>query len=396
MTPDRDALLAQVAAYMYSQHTLSQVEIAQRLKLTQPKVSKLIKRAIDENWLIDRRPSFNTAAFPPERLDEIKAHCYAHWARLVAALAPPQSALPSIRDISVINTGRPGREGKDYDLRLRKLGHAAAERVVELFPRMHRVGICWGKTVYHLSERLAQNNGAKGMPGPNGARARRRGAGASVQFFPVTGDSLTHPDAAISASNLVALLHRAIGAPGEPLSLGPVAACYPKRFSGEHGEVLREFFECVPGYRDVFGTREPNPRRTPLINQADTLILGIGPATKETNDPWLDDTILAAEISRETLEKISYGNISGYFIARPRLSAEEERCLASINERWTGIREEHIAACAARARQTGAPGVIVLAVGAPKAEIVRICSHRCLINELIIDEELADALAAHA
>jgi DNA-binding transcriptional regulator LsrR (DeoR family) len=281
-------------------------------------------------------------------------------------------------------------------MRLRKLGHAAAERVVELFPRMHRVGICWGKTIYHLSERIGQIDIAKSVPKAGGSRHRKARSGTPIRFIPVTGDSLTNPDAVISASNLVAMLHRAIGAQGEPTSLGPVAACYPKRFSGAHGEVLHEFFECVPGYRDVFGTRDAASHRgVPLINQVDTLILGIGPATRETNDPWLDDTILAAEISRETLEKISYGNISGYFIPRPRLSASDQKCIDGINERWTGIREEHIAACAARSRQTGAPGVFVLAVGAAKAEIVRVCAHRSLINELIIDEELADALAIH-
>jgi hypothetical protein len=64
-----------------------------------------------------------------------------------------------------------------------------------------------------------------------------------------------------------------------------------------------------------------------------------------------------------------------------------------INTQWTGIQREHVARCAERARASeGTPGVIVLAIGRAKAEAVIEAVNQSLVNHLLIDQDLADAL----
>jgi DNA-binding transcriptional regulator LsrR (DeoR family) len=65
-----------------------------------------------------------------------------------------------------------------------------------------------------------------------------------------------------------------------------------------------------------------------------------------------------------------------------------------INDRWAGVRLEHLARCARAATGgAGRAGVIVLAVGRSKAEVVLECVRGGLVNELIVDHDLAQALA---
>jgi DNA-binding transcriptional regulator LsrR (DeoR family) len=65
-----------------------------------------------------------------------------------------------------------------------------------------------------------------------------------------------------------------------------------------------------------------------------------------------------------------------------------------INDRWAGVRLEHLARCARAATGgEGRAGVIVLAVGRSKAEVVLECVRGGLVNELIVDHDLAQALA---
>ena len=56
---------------------------------------------------------------------------------------------------------------------------------------------------------------------------------------------------------------------------------------------------------------------------------------------------------------------------------------AFINERWTGVTEGDIRACAEKARQndpfTGSPGVVVVAIGANKARFVTPTESRSLV-----------------
>jgi DNA-binding transcriptional regulator LsrR (DeoR family) len=66
--------------------------------------------------------------------------------------------------------------------------------------------------------------------------------------------------------------------------------------------------------------------------------------------------------------------------------------VGKINSRWLGIQWSHFDKCSERAArgEAATPGVIVVAVGAKKANVVK----RALgvINHLVIDTELATTL----
>ncbi len=70
-----------------------------------------------------------------------------------------------------------------------------------------------------------------------------------------------------------------------------------------------------------------------------------------------------------------------------------------MNENWTGMRLDHLRRCADAARTSGfarkKPGVIVLAFGAGRLEVVLRCVELGLVSELVIDRDLDAALMAH-
>jgi hypothetical protein len=82
-----------------------------------------------------------------------------------------------------------------------------------------------------------------------------------------------------------------------------------------------------------------------------------------------DRLIRAAGIRKERLNDLVIGDLCGIVIPRPNLDSQSKSEIENIMARWTGARVEHLEACATRA-QKGAPGVIVLAIGANKASVV--------------------------
>src|SRR5205085_2380645 len=103
----------------------------------------------------------------------------------------------------------------------------------------------------------------------------------------------------------------------------------------------------------------------------------------------LDDRVVAEGVTKEQLQDRVVGDIGGVFLPR----TARDRVVRGINERWTGVRLEHILRCArAAARDHTRAGVIVLAVGAAKAQVTLDSVRAGLITELIIDHDLAQAL----
>ena len=60
---------------------------------------------------------------------------------------------------------------------------------------------------------------------------------------------------------------------------------------------------------------------------------------------------------------------------------------------WTGVRLKHLQRIAQQAERRKRPGVIVVSLGIDRAEIIAEAVRCGLINELIVDRSLADALA---
>jgi hypothetical protein len=368
---------------MVCESGLSQSEIAKRLDMSQGQVSKLIQRAYLAGWFIQSKPKFNSERLAPGEIDDLRKMCYPRWDELKDVLKPKKNGEPRVRNIRIIETGSRETEAKAYDRRLEQFGKRAAMRIVELLPRMQSVGISWGKTLRFICDNVVQTiSEGKSLPDPD-----------KLRFFPVVGESLNRPNSDISASHLAARLHRAIRAKDDPISFGAVAACIPAKYK-PHAKVIRDFFGSDAGFRRVFGAPTVDGRpHGGLVSCADTLILGVGTASMRVSDPYLDDTISLANISRAELDSLSIGNISGYFLERNPLSDEPAERLKDIKNLWTCINDSDIKHCAQRAEDNrNLVGVVVVAIGEAKVEVIRECAHRGMINELIVDQDLADAL----
>ena len=89
-----------------------------------------------------------------------------------------------------------------------------------------------------------------------------------------------------------------------------------------------------------------------------------------------------------------HGDIGGVLL--PRNADQPSELIQSIERRWKGLKREHLESCARRAFDedpaVGRPGVIVLAEGEDRADVVLHAVERGLINHLIIDTSLEKAL----
>jgi hypothetical protein len=64
----------------------------------------------------------------------------------------------------------------------------------------------------------------------------------------------------------------------------------------------------------------------------------------------------------------------------------------SLNQGWTGIKGTHLESVARNATAGGSPGIILLAAGPAKADMVRELVRLGLVNEILVDLSLGKAL----
>src|SRR5262249_26604227 len=126
------------------------------------------------------------------------------------------------------------------------------------------------------------------------------------------------------------------GGPVEGPGLNMVIPCIPDRFDEDvTNEIKRSLLGQVAGYRRIFlgeadetetgagqAPRAPGGR---LIDEMDTLITGVGTASKTSTDPWLIERVNAMHndpaLTREDFEACTFGDISGVYLLRPDLAA---------------------------------------------------------------------------
>jgi DNA-binding transcriptional regulator LsrR (DeoR family) len=367
----RNVLLeAQTAAYLYSLGN-DQARIKEVLGVSQGEVSRLLGVARREGWLQMR------CVLPEAVLQEIEQLVFANRNQLRDRLdreAERHDAAP-VRGIRVLPSGGAATDPSGWNLRLERFGRAAAARFQELLPRMHVTGVAWGKTIAGLVGGLRQ------------AFPQGRPPAEPVHFFPITGEPLTNPDPETSSSTLSHRLNEIInGGKGMFHSLAAVPAFVPAKFPRKSRQTIRAFLAEIVGYRAIFERDQPDK---PLIDQMDSIITGVGTVSAEASGRLLDDRIRAEGITKDQLAKLVIGDIGGVFVPR----SPRNETVRGINERWTGATLADFAGCArAAAHKKDRTGVVVLAIGRAKAQIILECVRLGLVSELIIDHELAQAL----
>ncbi len=412
---------AQIAAWLFDKMHFKQEQIAEHLGIRQPDVSRRLKLAEERGWL--SRPVFQRAKdISDDRLAEIENSFYRRLPELRAGierLSRQRRPVDPPPQVQVFYSGPAATDKAGYHKRQQMFGWNAALYIRELIPRMHSVGVAWGKTIARLIDGLAPLQ-------PRFARG--------TQFFPVSGEPLRAHGEENSATTLAAGLQAFVGGgSSEVPGLNMVIPCIPDLFSNDvTDQIKHSLLGQVEGYRRIF---LENPGRAHsgqgssgrtgtgqerLIDRMDTLVTGVGTASKTSTDPWLIERVNAMHntppLTREDFEAYTFGDIAGVYLLRPRLSeliaarngkmsglsgkalrelnATVETKVKRINSQWTGIQREHVAGCAERARVSGqTPGVIVLAIGRAKSETIIEAVNQSLVNHLLIDQDLADALS---
>jgi DNA-binding transcriptional regulator LsrR (DeoR family) len=359
------------AAYLCSNNKF-QKEIAAHLDISQPEVSRLLKKARTLGWL-KTTPRLDSP--DPDLLDKMRMRFFSSekLRRRLRELQP--RGVGTLRKISIF----PSDQGR--------FSRAGARAVEDALQRATIAGVTWGRTIRELVAELRAHCD----------RPLRKGN--PLQLVPLCGEPLKDRQDPVkcSSSALAAELDELINGnkPSTCPSLAGVPAFIPKGFSRSQIRTIRHFICRVAGYGSVFGEDDRAAgagRPLPLVHRVDTVITSLGVAGHESRGIFLMERVEFEEITEEQLIESVVGDIGGIIIARRDASEAQKERIRDMNQRWLGIQQDHLLACARKASDNDRPGVIVLAIGRAKAEMVRRIVELSLVNELIIDRELADEL----
>lgn len=380
MAPSRRArkdFEAQQAAYLCAEAEMTQAAIGKMLGgLSQSGVSRLLRRAEHAGWLV-RDYQFVGDGLPADRLAALKR--LVEPSSLVDLLARVQSRTGvNVRGVHVVDSGSSSEKGQSLAARLGRFGRAAAEPLLALVRGSEILAVTWGTTVSHCVEAL------KSHP--------PRSLAQPIRCVPVCGEPLDRKSDCDTSSQLALRLHQIVGpAAPDPPSLTGVPALISRRFRGGDARSIRKFVAQAASYREVFGTRSP------LIKRVDSLLTAVGPSSHPMG--FIHEELLKAgstpskKLTSAALSKLVVGDVGGILFPRPGLDARGRAEVNALNSMWTGAKLSHLERIATQASRGTRPGIIVVAMGGDdRAAIVAEAIRHGLVNELIIDRTLSEAL----
>jgi DNA-binding transcriptional regulator LsrR (DeoR family) len=285
-----------------------------------------------------------------------------------------QARSPSLRNVTVRQSRDPaaGRESGSWGERSKRFGREVAPLLVSLLSRVSHVGVAWGQTVADAIAGLERACDAP--PRLHDPLRCVATAGGFVGELNVRAESCS--------SILVSRLAEAINGDWKHMyTLHGVEAFISFIDGAEEIELRRKHISRYPNYQAIFG----GPDQAGVIHQLDAIVTSCGNA-HHYNALWSIE-LPRLNVTPAWLNSLTHGNIGGVLLEREDLSPEDSAALRGIARRWTGITREHYEQCARRS-----PGVILLALGANKADVVLKCAELGLVTELIIDEDLASAI----
>ena len=278
-----------------------------------------------------------------------------------------------------------GGGGEDRE-RMKKLGEFAAPVVRQLLLRSRSCGLTWGGML------KAVVTGLRDLPFPPPWRKT------PIQCIPLSGEPLARDRASFSSSSLARDLGIIInGDQYDAPSLAMVPAFIPDAFRKHEQEGVRNLIELVKSYHDIFGGQGNGNSDTqtakPKAMTLDMILTSVGSLDKPLG---FGRGVLFDEmsVSYQDLKSFLVAEVGGVCIPRPNLAADKKEQFHKVQNSWTGLRLEHLMACAARGGGAlkGPPGVVVISGGKGKASAVCELIKLGLVNYLLIDEVLAEEL----
>jgi DNA-binding transcriptional regulator LsrR (DeoR family) len=365
------------AAYLYGQGQ-TQDMVGRTLEVSQSVVSRLISEAVRKGYL-ETKTRFVRERVSAEEFARIEARVRpARLQKVLSALGGPGTT------VHVYPSHSRNTSAAAWRHRLDEFAGASAKDVQEALGPAALMGVSWGDTVASLigaMERLP----AAGRP----SRARAAGV------VPLLGEPLGLNITQHSSSVLAARLEAVLNGPAEShaLSLAPVPALIPADMTEAETAAIRRLIGRITAYREIFGAGNgADDGRTPLVGRLEAILTSTSTQERPLSFGEDDSLIRAAGMPRSKLNELVAGDICGALIARSNLAAGAQEEVESIRRRWTGITISQLRDCAVRARDSGAPGIVVTAIGSNKATVIHAAAKMGLIQHLFIDQDLADRL----
>jgi DNA-binding transcriptional regulator LsrR (DeoR family) len=378
--PDsRAVLVAAVARECANGKT--QREIGDMLGISQPEVSRRIAEAEEMGWLGRRRFTivdqliWQAAQERHYSTTDVRDELWRRHAK----------GLRQLKRITVLHTTPRGRIDSDtVDIFRVLIGDARS------------VGVTWGRTISSVIDALRQR----------ATDTRWRERSAKITFVPLCGEPLVNGSnpSTVSSSVLAMRLSEIFNSTSDgamALSIAGVPAYIPLKFTAA-GEVdaFRRLFSMVRGHAQVFGTRPPRDgAAAPMVETLNAIFTSVGRAESKRRGIFLKERVQIGDTTEADMDRTVSGDIGGVIIPKSGIGPDDLARIHRMNENWMGMRLDHLRRCADEARKSGfdrkQPGVIVLAMGADRLEVVLRCVELGLVSELVIDRGLEGALRAH-
>jgi DNA-binding transcriptional regulator LsrR (DeoR family) len=380
--------LAEVA-YLIS-HGFSQGEIAALLGLGKNPVSLLDEHARAIGLI--RQPEFCKEVFcklwpdPEHRisLDDLRAELNLHHGL-------KEQGAATLMHVKILAGVSDGTSPEAWSIRLLDFGRQALPHLQQTLSAAKTCGLGWGSTLGALVSGAERHGFTGSVPHPT-----------LVATCGELWDFLSFRD---SSSSLVERLHSLIdGRSPNPHTLRGLPAFLDPS--------LRDFFaRDHSGYRAIFGPKNA------LAERFDTIITSVGASGQKSCTAFKKALVARWGIKAKQLQKMAWGDIGGALVPRhtrwwvqngapePRepLAADLQAELDRASSLWTGISIKQYRDTARRAsgleskegnaKSKPITGVVIYAIGKNKAKIVHEVVKAGLVNRLVIDLDLAKALA---
>ncbi|MFC1706933.1 hypothetical protein ACFL59_08965 [Planctomycetota bacterium] len=377
----------QLAAYLETQK-VSQARSAEYLGLSQGHVARLLKEAEKDKILVRVRESFfKPVGIDPDRLRKIEGFLVPKRLRERLADLDQRKVISKPQTLSVQDSGSDDTAPTAWEKRLSQFGRAAARVVGEQLVESSVCGIAWGGTIGSLVDGLwpvYRNPPRKESP---------------ISFVATVAEPLSSTfSRSLAKTSSTALADRLAlifnGETEKSFGLRGIPAIVPWKFrSSSQLAVIRRYIECSESYLTVFGERTSSTskrRKAPLVERMDTILTSAGtPGFTERNEYSRELLYAWGDQNRAVLGWI-LGDIGGVLV--PREEFKDRKEFQRIADTWTGITYDEYERCAAKARKSKRPGVVLTAIGGHKAALVLEVLRRGLVNVLVIDQNLAREL----
>lgn len=367
-----------VARLLAEDEGVKQSDVADRLGITQPHVSRLRDAAIRAGFLTTS-PRFERDRVSPVDLEEVDRR-YFGGRDLIEALS---------REVP---------QGITFEAHLLPDGdqafvEEASDRVFRLLQRSSTVGIMSGQTVSRLIEALGRNRSFR-----EGITARR------IDCIPLCGDPvhlLNQRAVRFSASNLAGELETILtGSRSQhlPSLIGvPAYVSQTDKIGGRRRQLSWwSFIRAIPGYQRIFG-RDAHDQAA-MVWTVDTILTGAGilrgpkGGRPSSSSAFIDERVVQGDGDYREIEQFSIGDLGGLLLPRDPKSERHCKQASILNAGWTGANLDHLRSVAAKASANGHPGIVLISEGSPKAELVLEIVRRGLANVLLCDSSLAAEL----